>query len=72
MVCDAGASPRQAYHGVAPCKLGSEEVKKIRSEYLAADREERAKLEKRYGKNVIRKLVEAPDHTPLPFQYPSS
>ena len=46
------------YHGVSPCKIKSEEMKALRDAYEASTGEERRKLERRYGKHVLRQLIE--------------
>ncbi|ELU14036.1 hypothetical protein CAPTEDRAFT_154469 [Capitella teleta] len=46
------------YHGVSPCKIKSEEVKRLREEYLACDEKGKKSMEKRYGRVVIRKVIE--------------
>ena len=38
--------------------LSSDEVKKIRNDYESGDDETRRRMEKRYGKRVIKRLIE--------------
>ena len=49
---------KQTYHGVSPCKIKGEEMTRLREEYLAATGEEKKKMERRYGRHVLKHLVE--------------
>jgi len=49
---------KQAYHGVAPCKIQADNLVKLRKEYLDADCAGKKILEKRFGKQTIKKLIE--------------
>jgi len=46
------------YHGRAKCPLSSSEMIKLRETYLNGTDEEREDLEKRFGKNVFKKMIE--------------
>ncbi|XP_047464002.1 E3 ubiquitin-protein ligase RNF14 [Mugil cephalus] len=46
------------YHGVSHCKIHSEDLRKLKDEYLSATPEGKKFMEKRFGKRVIQKAVE--------------
>lgn len=46
------------YHGVSPCRLKADGLKKLREEYLSANEATRKFLEKRYGKVTIQQALE--------------
>ncbi|KAL5012716.1 hypothetical protein ScPMuIL_011267 [Solemya velum] len=46
------------YHGLSPCRIRAEGLRKLRDEYLAADSATQEFLEKRYGKNTIHQALE--------------
>ncbi|XP_035681742.1 E3 ubiquitin-protein ligase RNF14-like [Branchiostoma floridae] len=47
-----------AYHGVSPCRIKPDDLRKLREEYLAASDEGKKFLEKRYGKKSIKQALE--------------
>ena len=49
---------KRGFHGVSKCPLKSEELQKIRDEYLNGTKEEREALEKKYGRKVLQRLIE--------------
>lgn len=49
---------KMVYHGVASCQFKAEERKKIRDEYLKADKEEKLKMERRFGRRTLQMLVD--------------
>ncbi|XP_067125191.1 E3 ubiquitin-protein ligase RNF14-like isoform X2 [Centruroides vittatus] len=49
---------RMVYHGIASCRFKSEEIKKIREEYLQGDKEIKSQMECRFGKRTLQVLVE--------------
>ncbi len=49
---------KHSYHGVSPCPLTESEFQKIRKEYAKGSPATRAALEKIYGKNRLKYLVE--------------
>ncbi|XP_074650346.1 E3 ubiquitin-protein ligase RNF14-like [Tubulanus polymorphus] len=46
------------YHGVSPCRVKRNQLKKLRDEYLNADSAGKLFLEKRYGKRAIETAME--------------
>ncbi|XP_071087983.1 E3 ubiquitin-protein ligase RNF14-like [Haliotis cracherodii] len=46
------------FHGLSPCKIKSDELKKLREEYQAADEMGKKFLEKKYGKRTIEQALE--------------
>lgn len=49
---------KRGFHGVSKCPLKSEELQKIRDEYLNGTKEEREALEQKYGRKVLQRLIE--------------
>ncbi|CAH1267487.1 RNF14 [Branchiostoma lanceolatum] len=47
-----------AYHGVSPCRIKPDDLRKLREEYLAASDEGKKFLEKRYGRKSIKQALE--------------
>ncbi|KAK7097998.1 E3 ubiquitin-protein ligase RNF14-like [Littorina saxatilis] len=47
-----------SYHGPSPCRIKSEELMKLREEYLRADEETKRFMERRYGKRAINQALE--------------
>ncbi|XP_062609158.1 E3 ubiquitin-protein ligase RNF14-like [Saccostrea cucullata] len=45
------------YHGLSPCKVKSDGLRKLRDEYTNADEETKKLLEKRYGKKTIEAAI---------------
>ncbi|KAL3878211.1 hypothetical protein ACJMK2_030579 [Sinanodonta woodiana] len=46
------------YHGLSPCKLKADGIKKLKEEYEKGDQATRQLLEKRYGKATIKQALE--------------
>ena len=46
------------FHGVSPCVFRPEEVKKLKTDYENATAAEKVFLERRYGKNRIRQMID--------------
>ena len=49
---------KRAYHGVSPCRIPSEDFKKLWGQYLEASDEEKHLLEQRYGKRQLKRMFE--------------
>ena len=49
---------KHAYHGVSPCRIKSDDIKKLHDEYTTASSEEREFLEKRFGKRRLQQMVD--------------
>lgn len=49
---------KKVFHGVAPCSFSLGDKKRIVEEYKTATGEVKAKMEKRYGKQALQRLVE--------------
>ncbi|CAH1778616.1 unnamed protein product [Owenia fusiformis] len=49
---------KYAYHGISACKIKPDEIKKLRAEYNEANDLKKKLLEKRYGKTIIRHIIE--------------
>lgn len=49
---------KRSYHGVAKCSIKNEEMQKLRNEYLSGTAEQRAEIERRYGKKKLTQAVE--------------
>ncbi|KAI8508708.1 E3 ubiquitin-protein ligase rnf14 [Branchiostoma belcheri] len=47
-----------AYHGVSPCRVKPDDLRKLREEYLAASDAGKQFLEKRYGRKAIKQALE--------------
>lgn len=48
----------RAWHGVAPCEIKAEELKRLRAEYERGSTAKKAFLEKKYGKRAIQRATE--------------
>lgn len=49
---------KRSYHGIEPCPIGEEEIKKLRMDYERACPKERLALEKKYGRRNLKYAVE--------------
>jgi E3 ubiquitin-protein ligase RNF14 len=49
---------KKTYHGVSPCSIKNNEFKKLQEQYLSCTAEERAAMEKMYGKQKLRHVFE--------------
>lgn len=49
---------QRAYHGIVPCTLSAKDTRDICERYLVANAEERAQIEKLYGKHKLRTAIE--------------
>lgn len=47
-----------AYHGVSPCRLRKADIRKLKEEYSNGDEMTKEFLEKKYGRKVIRRILE--------------
>jgi E3 ubiquitin-protein ligase RNF14 len=49
---------KRTFHGLSPCGMKEEQMKVLRDEYIKAVGQEKLQLERRYGKRLLRTLVE--------------
>ena len=49
---------KHTYHGVSPCEIKRDNLKKLTEEYNAASSAEKELLEKRFGKRQLQKLMD--------------
>lgn len=49
---------KHTYHGVSPCLIKSDDMRKLHDEYTSASEEEKKFMEKRFGKQRLQQMVE--------------
>ena len=49
---------KHTYHGVSPCVIKSDDIRKLHEEYTTASSEEKELLEKRFGKRRLQQMVD--------------
>uniref|UniRef100_UPI00358F5290 E3 ubiquitin-protein ligase RNF14 isoform X2 n=1 Tax=Myxine glutinosa TaxID=7769 RepID=UPI00358F5290 len=49
---------RQCFHGISACRINKEQTKVFVEDYLQADDEGKLEIEKRFGKRVVRRMLD--------------